>query len=187
LNGLTSQSLQDVAVLEFNFIPTTDVVQFDFVFGSEEYCEWVNTQYNDVFGFFISGPGITGSQNIALLPTGEAITINTVNNGTNSAYFVPNSSGCGAGAINNNIEYDGYTTVLSAIANIPDTSCQVYHLRLAIADGSDSALDSGVFLKKGSFNAGSEFETTANDLLSGTDETIEGEAITNRPQTDQSN
>ncbi len=174
LNGLTSQALRDVAVLEFDFIPTTDVVQFDFVFGSEEYCEWVDNQYNDVFGFFISGPGIAGSQNIALLPTGDVITINTVNNGTNSAYFVPNSSGCGAGAINNEIEYDGYTTVLTAIANIPDTSCQVYHLRLGIADGSDSALDSGVFLKKGSFNAGSEYEVTANDLISGTDETVEG-------------
>ena len=173
LNGLTTQNLQDVAVLEFDFIPTTNVVNFDFVFGSEEYCEWVNSAYNDVFGFFISGPGITGSQNIALLPTGDAITINTVNNGTNSAYFIPNSGGCGGGG-NNNIEYDGYTTVLTATANIPNTNCQVYHLRLAIADGSDSALDSGVFLKKGSFNAGSEFETIASDLISGTDETVEG-------------
>ena len=175
LNGLTGQSLFDVAVLEFDFIPTTDVVNFDFVFGSDEYCEYVNTQFNDVFGFFISGPGISGSQNIALVPgTGDAITINTVNDGLNSAYFVPNSSSCGPGPINHDIEYDGFTTVLTATALIPDTSCQVYHLRLAIADGSDAIFDSGVFLKKGSFNAGSEYEVTANDLISGTDETVEG-------------
>ena len=175
LNGLTGQSLFDVAVLEFDFIPTTDVIKFDFVFGSDEYCEYVNSQYNDVFGFFISGPGIAGSQNIALVPSdGSAITINTVNNGLNSAYFVPNSSSCGSGPINNDIEYDGYTTVLTATAVIPDTSCQTYHLRLGIADGSDAIYDSGVFLKKGSFNAGSEYEVTANDLISGTDETVEG-------------
>ena len=175
LSGLTGQSLQDVAVLEFDFIPTTDSINFDFVFGSEEYCEWVNTAYNDVFGFFISGPGITGTQNLAITPvTGQPITINSVNNTSNSAYFVPNSSSCGATSINNNIEYDGYTTVLTATAFIPDTNCVVYHLKLAIADGSDANLDSGVFLKKGSFYAGSDYEVTANDLISGTDMTVEG-------------
>ena len=175
LETLTSQPLNDAAVLQFDFMPTTPQVQFDYVFGSEEYCEWVNSAFNDVFGFFISGPGITGTQNIAVVPgTTTPITINTVNNGSNSTYFVPNSASCGSGVTNNNIQYDGYTTVLTAVATVPDTNCTNYHLKLAIADGTDDIFDSGVFLRRGSFNAGSQSYTEAIDAITGTDVTTEG-------------
>ena len=53
-------SAQDAAVLEFDFVPTDDTVQFRYVFGSNEYLTWINSMFNDVFGFFVSGPGITG-------------------------------------------------------------------------------------------------------------------------------
>ncbi|MFO0495043.1 MAG: choice-of-anchor L domain-containing protein, partial [Flavobacteriia bacterium] len=51
----------NAAILEFDFIPYSDTVRFKYVFGSEEYPEFAppnNSSYNDVFGFFISGPGI---------------------------------------------------------------------------------------------------------------------------------
>ena len=60
----------NAATLEFDFIPYADTVRFKYVFGSEEYPEFAppnNSTYNDVFGFFISGPGIVGLQNIAQL------------------------------------------------------------------------------------------------------------------------
>ena len=38
----------DAAVLEFDFIPTSDSISFKYVFGSEEYLEWVNS-FNDAF------------------------------------------------------------------------------------------------------------------------------------------
>ena len=61
LLGFTGPTLiNDVAVLEFDFIPNSDELSFDFIFGSEEYFGFENTVYNDVFGFFLSGPGITG-------------------------------------------------------------------------------------------------------------------------------
>ena len=50
----------DAAVLEFDFVPNGDVVLFNFVFASEEYLTWVNTQYNDAFGFYITGPNPSG-------------------------------------------------------------------------------------------------------------------------------
>ena len=50
-----------VAFWEFDFVAAGDTVSFDYVFGSDEYETWINTQYNDVFAFFLSGPGITGS------------------------------------------------------------------------------------------------------------------------------
>ena len=53
-------SINDVAVLEFDFIPNSDTVSFNYVFGSQEYLFYENSEFNDVFGFFISGPGIFG-------------------------------------------------------------------------------------------------------------------------------
>ena len=66
-------STYDTSVLQFDFIPSYNTVSFKYVFGSEEYPEYVCSQFNDVFGFFLSGPGIAGpysnsSINIALIP-----------------------------------------------------------------------------------------------------------------------
>lgn len=56
LQSLTPMNnIYDAAVLEFDFIPSTDSIQFRFVFGSEEYAEWIGSNFNDVFGFFITG------------------------------------------------------------------------------------------------------------------------------------
>ncbi len=54
--------VKDVAYLEFQFKAIGTEINFDFVFGSEEYPSYVCSSYNDVFGFFISGPGITGKK-----------------------------------------------------------------------------------------------------------------------------
>lgn len=74
LNTVTGRTTYDACRFEFDVIPSGDSLSFQFVFGSEEYNEWVGSQYNDVFGFFISGPGISGDpgigsdHNIALVP-----------------------------------------------------------------------------------------------------------------------
>src|SRR5690606_12870607 len=57
-NFFPSTSKYDMQVLQFNFVPYSDTVRFKYVFGSEEFLEYCGTDYNDVFGFFISGPGI---------------------------------------------------------------------------------------------------------------------------------
>ncbi len=159
-------SINDVAILEFDFTPTSDTVKFRYVFGSQEYHTFENTAYNDVFGFFLSGPGITGpyssppihpngSINLAIVPNSNPplpITISSVHNGQNgnitplnAQYFVDNSS---LSFIN---DADGYTTVLMAISEV---QCgQTYHIRLAIADGSDQGLSSYVWLEAGSFSS----------------------------------
>ena len=53
-------SVNDVCILEFDFQPSGDFVSFNYVFGSDEYLTWVNSAYNDIFAFFLSGPGISG-------------------------------------------------------------------------------------------------------------------------------
>ncbi len=104
----------DAAIIEFDFtVSQSDSLHFSYVFGSDEYLEFVNSSFNDAFGFFISGPGINGpfsnnAENISLLPgTTESVAINNVNDQTNSQYFVDNTDG-------QHLEYDGLTTPLPA-------------------------------------------------------------------------
>ena len=165
LSQLTNGALFDKAAIEFDFTPTQSPVTFNFAFASEEYCEYVGSQFNDMFGFFISGPGIpNGQQNIALVPaTSIPVAINTVNHVANSGYYVNNQPAssndlCGqqaaGGPAVNAIQYDGFTKVFTAIANVQ--TCQTYHIKLKIADVGDGVWDSAVFLKAGSFDAGAE-------------------------------
>ena len=156
----TVSSINDVAVLEFDFVPTSDSLFFRYVFGSNEYLTYVNTQYNDVFGFFISGPGITGpysapaafpngSVNIATVPNSTPalpITISSVNDVLNNQYYIDNQN-----TNPQTVLCNGFTTVFTAKAQV---QCgETYHIRLAIADGTDGALDSWVFLEAGSFTS----------------------------------
>ncbi|MBC8045829.1 MAG: choice-of-anchor L domain-containing protein [Fimbriimonadaceae bacterium] len=155
----------DACVLEFDLTVTSDTVVFDYVFGSEEYLEWVGSSYNDVFGFFISGPGITDLENIALVPgTSTAVSINNVNSGSYSEYYVDNGDGYTSPYSTDEyyIQLDGYTTVLTAKrAVIP---CETYHLKLAISDMGDGVLDSGVFIKAESLSSPGVEITYSTDL-----------------------
>ncbi|MBK8875855.1 MAG: choice-of-anchor L domain-containing protein [Bacteroidetes bacterium] len=54
--------------MEFDFAVVSDSAEFEFVFSSEEYNEYALTNFTDVFGFFIRGPGYTSNTNIAVLP-----------------------------------------------------------------------------------------------------------------------
>lgn len=146
LANLVGAQTYDACVLEFDFVPYQNTVSFEYVFGSDEYTEYVGSPFNDVFAFFISGPGIVGKQNIALVPgTNIPVSINNVNHNINIAHYVNNYMGM-------TVEYDGFTKVLRARADV--VPCETYHLKLAICDVSDPFLDSGVFLKAGSFDAG---------------------------------
>ncbi len=143
----------DACVLEFDFTATSDTIRFNYVFGSEEYLEYVGS-FNDVFAFYISGPGIVGAENMALIPgTATTVSINNVNNVTNSEYYVINGDGFTPPYNTDDyyIQYDGFTTVLEAKHSV--FPCETYHLKMAIADDLDEALDSGVFIEAGSLTS----------------------------------
>ena len=171
----------DAAILEFDFIPYSDTVRFKYVFGSDEYPEFAppnNSGFNDVFGFFIAGPGITGLQNIARLPNnGSIVSINNVNAITNSSFF--NFNGDGTTSPYNSspyyIQYDGFTDVLEAVSSV---QCgQTYHLILAIADVGDGKWDSGIFLEANSLTSKTPVEmdyTVSQSLFSNPDWIAEG-------------
>ena len=133
----------DAAVLEFDFASSGNAAYFSYVFGSEEYNEWVGSSFNDVFGFFLNGTAVT--DNVATLGDGTVVSINNINNGSNPSFYNDNGPGPFA------FEYDGFTDVLTA-SLLGLTPGQLYHLTLAIADAGDWILDSGVFLAAGTLS-----------------------------------
>ncbi|HMP99673.1 MAG TPA: choice-of-anchor L domain-containing protein, partial [Cyclobacteriaceae bacterium] len=56
LESIARGKTYDASVLEFDFITAAENLSFYFVFASEEYLEYVDSRYNDVFAFFITGP-----------------------------------------------------------------------------------------------------------------------------------
>ena len=175
----------DASILEFDFVPTSDTVKFNYVFGSEEYMEWVSATpggINDGFGFFISGPGIAGpysggAQNIAIIPgTGLPVTMFNLNLFNNSTYYFDNGDGSGTGTAPDGatVQYDGFTVKMTAVS--PVQCGQTYHIKIAIADGGDDILDSGVFLEAGSFaSSGNVLMTSTTNFggsVTGNDTTI---------------
>ncbi len=190
LESLTSSTTHDACTLEFDMQVLSDSVEFKYIFGSDEYPEYVCSNFNDVFGFFISGPGIVGSQNIALIPgTATPVSINSVNPGVAganaglgictslgySSYY--NANGDGATAPQNAnpfyIQYDGFTTILTAKKKGLQP-CQTYHLKIGVADAFDGAYDSGVFLLANSLTSNYiAIDSVGTDVPSITD-AIEG-------------
>lgn len=173
-----SDTIMDVTALEFDFTPLDSNVTFRYVFASEEYCEYVDNVFNDVFGFFISGPGISGgfsdnAENVALIPgTRDFVTINSINHLRNADYYIGNereedANQCGINYapsdLRNLIQFDGFTKVLTAqLSLIP---CETYHLKLVVADVGDDSWDSAVFLESESFNIGGELELSSKSLI----------------------
>ena len=157
LDAVSGVSTFDASILEFDFIPQSDTVRFRYVFGSEEYNDYVGGVVNDAFAFLLSGVTTPLAQtNIALIPGSTTpISINTVNNGnsfgvstgpcSNCSYYRDNING------SVNCVYDGLTTVLTAKAKV--LCGEKYHIKIAIADGGDHVFDSGVFLEGGSFSS----------------------------------
>lgn len=173
IDAITGVNTFDACILEFDFIPVGNTFVFNYVFGSEEYFEYVCSGFNDGFGFFLSGPNPAGGtytdENVALLPNGTPVSINSVNNGNplgsnctnnqgdncpcNSEYYIDNTGGT-------DLEYDGYTTVLNVSAEV--VPCETYNIKIAIADGGDGAFDSGIFIENFSISSINDF--TANAL-----------------------
>ncbi len=172
-------AMNDVGVLSFDFVPQGDRVSFKYVFASDEYASYVCSQYNDAFGFFISGPfdengnfvnigGITPyiNENIAIIPGSNPelpVTINTVNSGNPSGSVQPcvlsnthlhilqSSETCN--------RMIGYTIALET-KRVDVAPCYKYRIEMATCNVSDHSLPSAVFLGANSFKV-DEFQLSA--------------------------
>jgi len=193
--------VNNVTVLEFDFVAESESVTFNYVFGSSEYTSYTCSVFNDIFGFFLSGPGISGiysddAINLARIPdpegfsdyqtwldnntglfTNTPVAVNTVNSGVPSGFnsdadcegIDPNWETYNIFWIDNDYAFEpyqgpnpppapegtvqgltGFTVPLQATYD--GLICgETYHIKLAIADASDGALNSVVFLEANSF------------------------------------
>lgn len=157
LDALAKARTMDAVSLEFDFVPVSEYVSFRYVFASEEYLEFVNRGYNDVFGFFISGPGIEGKLNLATVMGGQDIvSVNSINDQVNPHLYIDNGSTSDPKTqanqrpvYDNKIQFDGFTKVLRARTRVQ--AYKTYHIKLVIADVGDRFVDSAVFLEARSF------------------------------------
>ena len=161
LTDVSGVPTNDAVILEFQITPTGNLLSFEYIFASEEYDQYVCSNFNDVFAFFITGPDPNDPANdydklnIALIPgTNLPVAISTVNDGVSDS---------NAGSICEldysefydgeipELEFEGKTVTLPASVEV--VPCETYTLKLAIADGQDNILDSAVFLKANSFTS----------------------------------
>jgi gliding motility-associated-like protein len=158
LLSIDAGATHDVAIFECDITIDGPAkgLQINYQFGSDEYPEYVGSQFNDAFGFFISGGDISYTKNFAVAPFSDSpIAVNTVNNGspgvnadgtasiyTNSAYFIDNNDGT-PGPVT--CEMDGLTIKLTASIHL--TPGLTYHLKFALADVGDNSWDTSVFIE----------------------------------------
>ncbi len=159
ISAIEPLATYDVCILQFDAVVNCDSMYVKFVFGSEEYPEFVNAGYNDAFGLFVTGSNPSGpaysSYNMTQIPGSfSPVSINNVNNGfsancpaagpcNNCAYYVENCNGT-------SVQYDGFTTVIQK--NLYVIPGNAYKFKFAIADAGDGIYDSGVFIGMGSFS-----------------------------------
>lgn len=168
LQNVSSVPLYDVVYYKITFRPSSDSIRFRYVFASEEYPEYACSSFNDIFGFFLSGPKPGGEQysdfNIALVPNSNLpVAINNVHPFNdaypdcppfNSQYYINNNLS------NNQPAYDGLTTPFIAEAAV--VPCETYEMTIALADASDGVFDTGVFLEGNSFGGAIDIQASFN-------------------------
>lgn len=182
----------DVATVKFDLVPAADSLRFRYIFSSEEYPNFVCSSFNDVFGFFIQGPGIEGDsmflgtpfegyRNMAIIPgTDLPVSINTVNSGVPGTGAGTNCTFTPQGIsqfVRNHIPGDPYYNLirLNGLTRLMEARtkvfpCEVYKMILVISDVQDRSYDSNVFLERGSLQSGDYFQTRllTNSILNDT-------------------
>ena len=175
LEAITGIPSFDAAVLEFDFVPDSDTINFRYVFSSDEYNEWVGAAYNDTFAFFVNGDNITwipGTKN-------EPVQIASVNNGNPRGLNNPKHPNLYR---DNDVwdpalpvptgwdtEMDGLTRVFAAQATVRPNALN--HIKIVVADLGDDLLDSNVILQQGSFTTGCA-DTDVDGVCDGPDNCV---------------
>jgi len=191
----------NATVVEFDFIPFVEEISFNYLLASDEWPTFV-CSFADTFAFILSGPGINdvndydhdanpntpdlsldlGGLNIALIP-GTNIPVNPTNIHDLSNDCTPGDLGEFAvpqlydGAANNDgtTFYNGRTVPLTASAQV--IPGQTYSIKLAIADRSDTAFNSAVFIESASFDLGG-IDLGPDITISNGNAPCEGEIVT---------
>ena len=175
LTAIDATATKDVVSYSFTITLGTKATTLNirYQFGSEEYPDFVGTNFDDAFGFFVTGPGISGTANLARLPNNSPTSINKVNFGTpgfktaaggpvaaydgsQSALYINNGHNTtvsGGKLVQNTnpgpfpvaVQFNGITRLITySLSGL--TPGGTYTFKIVIADAGDVSLDSGVFI-----------------------------------------
>lgn len=169
--------------LEFDFIPLTDTINFNFIFASEEYGTF-QCDYSDAFAFLLTDIAAGTTTNLAVIPNTttpvSVVTIrdnqyNTNCGSVNAQYFGDFYGFGGLDPLGSPTNYNGSTVPLTATSTV--IPGHQYHIKLVIADRLDTAFDSAVFLEGGSLDIGNI--DLGTDILQATNNALcDGENFT---------
>lgn len=141
---LTKANQCDGAVLEIDFIPESDSLCFAFVFGSEEYPEFVGKEFNDMFQLLLQPLFIkTKPKNLAILPNKKMINVNNVNHLKYPEFYIDNTNP--SSSYYNALEFDGFLKPMYAGTRV--AKGKPYRLKIMVVDLEDCEYDSGVLLE----------------------------------------
>jgi len=134
---------RDAAVLEFDIVSSIATLEFEYIFASEEYPEFLTVLKNDAVAIFVNG------ENIAWVPgtTDVPVCVFTINGNQNNSFFRGNPFEPNEVF---DLQYDGFTSTsahpwLTASVGVP-TGVPI-HIKIVIADEDDAVWDSAVFVK----------------------------------------
>jgi gliding motility-associated-like protein len=148
-------ALKDAVFIEFDFVPNSTEVKFNYIFASEEYTSnYPCGVYSDGFALLLKKVGDPNYINMAILPNGTPVSVTNIVPAGNGFTCGPINETYFAGINSTNIEtnFNGRTIPLQAKATV--IPGQTYHFKMVLADASDSGFDSAVFIEGGSFDIG---------------------------------
>nr|WP_314498529.1 choice-of-anchor L domain-containing protein [uncultured Chryseobacterium sp.] len=201
LQTVDAFAVNDVVSYSFSVTigPKASTLNIRYQFGSEEYPDFVGSKYDDAFGFFVTGPGITGTANLARLPANNNPTsINKVNfgvpgvytdnpfspayDGSQNALYInnghPTTVSGGKLVANDNLGPKPVAVQFNAITKLITytlgglTPGATYTFKIIIADTADTQYDSGVFVNTIYATATLVANNDAFNLVSGSTTTI---------------
>lgn len=135
-NAISGTNTYDAVWMDVDFTPVGDTMTMSFVFASEEYPEYINSQFNDVVGVWVNGT------HVPITVGNGATSVNNINGNTQENLFVSNTNDAF------NTEMDGFTITLSL--TMPVNPGVINSIRIGIADASDSQYDSNVLIASNS-------------------------------------
>jgi gliding motility-associated-like protein len=170
-NPSTVDHYNDNVMLEFDFVPNSDQVKFNYLFASEEYQSTYPCDFADAFALLIKPVAGGPYVNVAVLPNNAGPV-----SMTNIHPLVPGTFGCPAvnemyfggynPAPNVVTNYEGRTVPLTAVATV--VPGQAYHFKMVLSDYRDWSYDSAVFIEGGSFDIGIKLVDNTGAVLPAT-------------------
>jgi len=181
--NIATGNSNDASSIQFDFVPLTEQLSFDFIMASEEYDQGFECTFTDAFAFILTDQTTGTSVNLAVIPgTTTPIEVTNIRPEVPGQCAAVNEEFFGqynflpfndenTAAINMN----GQTVELTAMSDV--IIGNPYTIKLVVADDTDSLFNMSVFIEEGSFNIGST-DLGENLLLITGNAPCEGDTIT---------